>query len=180
MRLESDLVGPNLRLASLDESAASGAYLHWMRDPEVLRYLEARHGSHDVESLRCFIRDANGSSDNLLLGIFLKADGRHIGNIKLGPIDRPNRRGEVGFMVGERASWGKGYASEAVELVCRHAFSILGLHKITAGYIASNKGSARIFTKLGFFEEGRLKQHFLVEGRWEDGMRVARIADGGT
>lgn len=179
MRLDADLAGPHLRLATLEESAADGAYLRWMRDPEVLRYLEARHGSHDSESLRRFIRDANASADNLLLGMFLKEDGRHIGNIKLGPIDRPNHRGEIGFMIGERAMWGRGYGSEAVELVCRHAFSSLGLHKITAGYIASNAGSERIFAKLRFFEEGRLRQHFLVDGRWEDGMRVARIADGG-
>lgn len=177
MRLDNDLVGARLRLATLEESVADGPYLRWMRDPLVQCYLEARHYAHDAESLRRFVRDANASADNLLLGMLRREDGRHIGNIKLGPIDRPNLRGEIGFMIGERSCWGQGYGTEAVDLVCRHAFSRLGLHKITAGYIASNAGSARIFAKLGFVEEGRLREHFLVDGKWEDGIRVARIGD---
>ncbi len=178
MRLDHPIDTPRLTLRSLDETAANGAYLSWMEDPDVLRYLEARHGRHDAHSIAAFIRSANESRDSLLLGMFVRAAGRHIGNIKLGPIDWPNRRGEIGIMIGDRTSWGLGYAREAIGALADHAFTGLGLHKLTAGYIEANAASGRAFAAAGFTVEARYAKHFLADGAWADGMRVARFAPG--
>lgn len=178
MRLDRPIDTSRLTLRSLDETAASGPYLAWMQDPDVLRFLEARHGKHDAQSLAGFIRSANESEDSLLLGMFERATGRHIGNIKLGPIDRPNRRGEIGIMIGERTCWGHGYAREAIGALAEYAFDVVGLHKLTAGYLAPNAASGRAFEAVGFIVEARYAQHFLLDGTWVDGVRIARIAPG--
>ncbi len=176
MRLEHPIDTPRLILRSLDEAAADGPYLAWMRDPDVLRYLEARHGTHDVPSLKAFIRSANDSRDSLLLGMYERDSGRHVGNIKLGPVDWPNRRAEIGLMVGERACWGRGYAREAIDAISGYAFATLGLHKLTAGYLAPNIASGRAFEAVGFVIEARYARHFLLDGTWVDGVRMARFA----
>lgn len=176
MRLDRPIVTSRLTLQVLDEAAASGPYLAWMRDPDVLRFLEARHGKHDAQSLAAFIRSANNSTDALLLGIFERSTVRHIGNIKLGPIDRPNRRGEIGIMIGERICWGHGYAREAIEALTDYAFDVLRLHKLTAGYLAPNAASGRAFEAVGFIIEARYAQHFLLDDTWVDGVRIARFA----
>lgn len=167
---------PRLTLRSLDETAADGPYLAWMRDPDVLRYLEARHGEHDARSLAAFIRSANDSRDSLLLGMFERETSKHVGNIKLGPIDWPNRRGEIGLMIGERACWGRGYAREAIGALADYAFAAFGLHKLTAGYIEANVASGRAFEAAGFTVEARYARHFLVDGIWTAGVRVARFS----
>jgi RimJ/RimL family protein N-acetyltransferase len=127
--------------------------------------------------LKRFIRAANESADRLLLGIHERDGDRHIGNIKLGPIDRPNRRGEIGILIGEESRWGRGYAREAIDALCRYGFANLGLHKLTAGCIADNLASLKAFAAVGFRDEARLRRHFHFEGRWVDGIRVARFAD---
>ncbi len=176
MRLERPIAAPRLILQSLDESAATGPYRAWMLDSEVLRFLEARHAKHDAQSLSAFIRSANDSKDSLLLGMFERAAGRHIGNIKLGPIDWPNRRGEVGLMIGERTCWGRGYAREAIGAMADYAFDTLRLHKLTAGYLEPNVASGRAFEAVGFVVEARYARHFLLDGAWVSGVRIACFA----
>jgi RimJ/RimL family protein N-acetyltransferase len=176
MHLDSPITSDRLILRCLDEAAATGPYLAWMRDPQVLRFLEARHGQHDGSSLAAFIRSTNGSKDSLLLGIFERDRERHVGNIKLGPVDWPNRRGEVGLLIGEYDCWGRGYAREAIAALTAHAFDALGLHKLTAGYLAPNVASGKAFAAAGYFIEARLRDHFLLDGVWTDGVRIAKRA----
>jgi RimJ/RimL family protein N-acetyltransferase len=61
----------------------------------------------------------------------------------------------MGLLIGEPASWGKGYATEAIVAVTAHAFSTMGLEKLYAGAYAANAGSIRAFLKAGWVEEGR-------------------------
>jgi RimJ/RimL family protein N-acetyltransferase len=170
MLLDAPLRGPRVTLRNLEPADAGGPYLRWMADPNVLRYLEARFARQDRASLEAFIRDANASTSALLLGIVLTAEDRHIGNIKLGSIDPHHHRGDIGILIGDTSAWGHGYAAEAIGLVCDHAFSRLGLHKVTAGFYGAHKGSIRAFEKAGFRVEGRLASHWWCEGAWQDGV----------
>lgn len=174
MRLAVPLRGARLTLRTLTAADAGGPYLRWMSDGAVLRYLEARHARHDRASLEAFIDASNASPSILLLGIILTADGRHIGNIKLGPIDTHHRRGDVGVLIGDTAVWGHGYATEAISVLADHAFGELRLHKLTAGFYAGNVASVRAFEKAGFTVEARLSQHWQREDVREDGLLMAR------
>jgi RimJ/RimL family protein N-acetyltransferase len=51
----------------------------------------------------------------------------------------------------------------------------LGLRKLTAGCYASNVGSVRAFCKAGFAVEGCRKAHFMLDGRTEDLLLLARF-----
>ena len=98
----------------------------------------------------------NGSDDNLLLGLFPRAEPqRHIGNIKLGPIDQRHKSAPIGIAIGARDCWGKGFASQAVAALSDHAFAVLGLERVEAGFYADNEASQRAFKRAGFVEEGR-------------------------
>ncbi len=152
----------------------SDEYLGWLHDPEVIRYLELRHGTHTPENVKEFARNMLVSPDNLQMGIFLKDGGRHIGNIKLGPVNWRYRRADIGLMIGDKPSWGKGYASEAIAGICEIGFEELGLQRIQAGAYASNKGSIKAFLKAGFSEEGVLKSYWLVDGQPEDEILVGK------
>ena len=167
MQLDSPLLTSRLLLRSLTAADATERYLGWMRDPLTTRYLEARLVEHSLGSLRQYIESCNGGRTELLLGIFL-ADDHHIGNIKLGPVDRYHLNASVGLLIGEKDCWGKGYAAEAIAAVTAHAFHDMALQKLYAGCYASNVGSARAFLKAGWSEEGRSASHWRSEGRRED------------
>lgn len=175
MRVTDPILTPRLLLSTLETDAASGPYLGWLADPVVVRFLEARHSSQSEESLRAYIAGAIESPNTLLLGLHLRSDRRHVGNLKLGPIDRPNRRVEIGLLIGDAACRGKGFGREAIEAATRYAFEGLDLHKVTAGYIEPNLASARAFAAAGYVEEARLRDEYFFEDRWVAHVRLGRI-----
>ena len=165
MNLDKPLTTERLILRAMTAADASDIYLAWMRDPEVNRFLESRFSVPErKQDLVGFIESVNASPDSLLLGIFLRDDGRHIGNIKIGPVVTQHARSEIGYLIGDRAAWGKGYATEAIREICRYGFEEMGLAKITAGAYESNKGSAKALLNAGFVHEATISSHVVCEG----------------
>jgi ribosomal-protein-alanine N-acetyltransferase len=78
-----------------------------------------------------------------------------------------HRCAEIGYAVDYRHQ-GKGFATEAAEALLDFAFDELGLHRVEATYMPSNRASARVLDKLGFTPEGLLREILLIDGRWED------------
>lgn len=174
MNLDKPLTTDRLVLRTMSAADASDAYLAWMRDAEVNRFLESRFSVPErTQDLVGFIESVNASPDSLLLGIFLREDGRHIGNIKIGPVVTRHARSEIGYLIGDRAAWGKGYATEAIREICRYGFENLGLAKITAGVYETNKGSAKALLNAGFVHEATIPSHVVCEGR-----RIASVMYG--
>lgn len=165
-----------LRLAPLARDHANGPYVDWMNDSEIVRYLEARFANQDVRSIADYIDRVNADDQLFMFGMFLKSTGAHIGNIKLGPINREHRRADVGFLIGDKSCWGQGYASEAIRAITEHAFGVLGLHKVTAGIYQPNEGSRRALLKAGFVEEGYRPAQYLCDGEWVGEILVGRTA----
>jgi [ribosomal protein S5]-alanine N-acetyltransferase len=150
-----------------------GNYPRWMNDKEVVRYLESRFARQTKPNIREFVRKTLANENAVFLAIMAK-NHIHIGNIKLS-IDRIHKTAEIGIVIGERAYWGKGYATEAIKTVSRYAFGELGLHKLTAGVYSDNIGSLRAFLKAGFVEEGRLREQYISDGKRVDRIIVGRI-----
>ena len=162
------LEGQRIYLREVRPEDVGQAYYRWMNDPEVTHFLESRYYPNSMEKIEEFVRARLGDRDQVFLAIVLKEGDRHIGNIKLGPINWIHRLGDVGIMIGEKQCWGKGYAAEAIGLMVDYAFETLGLHKLTAGCNVNNAGSCRAFEKAGFIVEGTLKEHAWNGGNWQD------------
>ncbi len=179
MILDHALQTAQLSLASLSAEHARDPYLAWMNDPVVTQYTESHGRRFNASDLAAFIGACNADPDVLLLGLFGRADGKHVGNIKLGPIEVRHRRGDIGLIVGDKSKWSRGYAREAIAAVTDYAFSALDLIKMTAGCYASNVGSQRAFIAAGWEEEGRRRRHGVIGGRRDDLILLARFRDGG-
>ena len=176
MKIDSSLIASNIFLRTLTTKDITPRYLSWLSDPEVNRYLEIRFTPpRNLEELKNFIIAVNDSDDSLILGIFLKSEGYHIGNIKLGPIDFNHTTGDIGLLIGDRGQWGKGYARIAIKLLSDFSFAKLGLFKLTAGCYGSNQGSRRAFLNAGFVEEGRRTDQYGLDGQREDAVLFGKI-----
>lgn len=158
-----------LLLRNLTEADVTQRYLSWLNDPEVLRYLEVRFSKpRSLEELGAFVKTVNDSTDTLMFGIFRKDTGRHIGNIKLGPLQFEHARADIGFLIGDRASWGAGYASEAIQAVAQFGLDHLNLAKISAGCYEPNVGSMKALLRAGFLQVATIPNDVV-----SDGVRVA-------
>lgn len=158
-----------IELFLLEEKHVESHYINWLNDPLVNQFLESRFHSHTLESTRTFVRSCRSSEDTLLFGIRSRPHkNQHIGNIKLGPINRLHGLAEIGILIGHREAWGKGFGTQAILAIKKIATAELGLRKLTAGCYASNIGSERAFVRAGFNVEGRRPRHFLHDGGEED------------
>ena len=176
MQLEIPIKSESILLRSLQPEDATLVYLGWLSDPAINAHLEVRFSPpQSVTALQSIIADVNQCSHTLMLGIFLVEDGRHIGNIKLGPIKWHHQVGDIGFLIGDEEQWGKGYASKAIALLAEYAETHLGLAKLSAGCYQENLGSRRALTKAGFVEEGRRISQCLVAGNRQDEILLGRV-----
>lgn len=171
------LRGTHLYLREVRVSDVNETYHRWLNDPEVTRWLETRYTPHSLDDIRAFVQRLDGSRDEVFLAICLLDQHRHIGNIKLGPINWIHRYGDISLLIGEKDCWGKGYAREAIQLICKFAFGTLNLRKVNAGCYATNIGSLRAFEKVGFRHEGTLKGQFQVDGKPIDHLLLGLLAD---
>ena len=90
-----------------------------------------------------------------------------VGSIALRDIDREHALGELSFWVG-RPWWGQGIASRAAELALAIAFDELALNRISAYHMVRNPASGCVLRRLGFHQEGILRQRVRKWGRFED------------
>lgn len=108
-------------------------------------------------------------------GIFLKATDKLIGDISLTQIVRGDLQSCcTGFTVDKEYN-GKGYTTEALQLVVDFAFKELKLHRIEAGAMPDNIASIRVLEKVGFKKEGIAKENLKINGKWTDHQILAII-----
>lgn len=92
---------------------------------------------------------------------------RHIGNVSVWPTSQQNHIGEVGYWI-RSDEIGRGYGGEATARATQIAFEEMGLHKVQLRIAVGNVASDRIAEKLGFVQEGILRDEVKIGGRWLD------------
>jgi ribosomal-protein-alanine N-acetyltransferase len=111
---------------------------------------------------------------HLYASIVVKSTETVIGTAMLFNFDKESNQAEIGYVL-NKEYWNKGYGSECVELVSGFAFESLKLHKIHASVVSANIGSARILEKNGYELEGRLKDHFFIDGNYHDDLLFGKF-----
>ncbi|MGW8375649.1 GNAT family protein [Streptomyces sp. ODS28] len=71
----------------------------------------------------------------------------------------------------------KGYAGGAVALLLRFMFAERRYHKCEARIFAHNEASLELHRRLGFTEEGRLRDHVFLAGRHHDLVMMGILAE---
>ncbi|MYL20988.1 GNAT family N-acetyltransferase [Halobacillus litoralis] len=108
-------------------------------------------------------------------GIFKRKGNELIGKIGLFHVVRgPLQKATLGYFLDEDHN-GKGYTTEAGQLMVDYGFKTLHLHRIEAGVMPGNIGSLRVLEKSGFHKEGIAKKSVKINGQWEDHQMLAVI-----
>ena len=162
-----EIVASRILLRILKLKDVNLRYVNWLNDAEVNKFLEVRFKKHTIATTKTFVREMLSDPCNDLYGIFI-LNGEHIGNIKLGPINRRYQTAQISLFIGDKRYWGKGYATEAILALTRHGFKKLGLKRIEAGCYNSNIGSINAFLKAGYNIEGVRRNQVICNGRREN------------
>jgi len=94
-------------------------------------------------------------------------DNTPIGMIDLFDFNPQHNRVGIGILI-TPSFQGKGYASEALELVIEYAFTFLNVHQIFANITSENKKSISLFEKFNFKQVGVKKDWIFSNSTYKD------------
>ena len=170
------LVGEKIYLSPLDMDHVNANYLNWINDEEVIKFLDIKLPT-TLDQLENYVKAILNSPNNIFFAIIEKETNKHIGNVKIGPIDWVHRTANYGLMLGVKSTWGKGYASEAFKLLLKYVFKKINLHKLWGIAVDSHIASIKANQKAGFKIEGKLKEHLFKDGKYVDGVIVSLTSE---
>ncbi len=157
-----------MRLRAIDPSDADMFFKH-RQDDEISR-LDARiQWPQTLTGIRHKLEDRtkNNKNDDEDLVIETR-DGQAVGGINTQTTDPRSGTFSIGLGLGERSSWGKGYAKEAMLLMLRYMFHELRYQKCNIGVYAYNERALGFYRHLGFVDEGRLRRNHFTAGEYYD------------
>ena len=101
---------------------------------------------------------------------------RMIGEIRLDRLDMGDRRATLAIGIFDPEALGRGYGTEAIQLLLGHAFGEIGLHRVSLRVLAYNERAIRCYEKCGFIVEGRERESARVDGEWHDDVMMGVLA----
>lgn len=99
---------------------------------------------------------------------------RPVGVIDVTDFEPMHARAEIGISL-LREERGKGYATEALNLLCDYVFTFLHFKQLNAHILANNAESLNLLHRAGFVDCGLLKQWWRVGGEYLDMVLLQKI-----
>jgi ribosomal-protein-alanine N-acetyltransferase len=130
----------------------------------------------DDERFSAYVADARRPDFEAML-LCRAEDEAIVGFFNLSQITRGSLQSAyLGYAVGKPFA-GQGYMRAGLQLVLRHAFTTLRLHRIEANIQPANARSIALARGAGFRLEGFSPRYLLIGGQWRDHERYAITAD---
>lgn len=128
--------------------------LSWRNHPDVRRYMYSQHQISIDEHTKWFALASVDPDKHLLI---FEIEKKPLGFVNISQV-KPGGIAEWGFYTAREAP--KGTGTKLGMVVLQYAFETLKLHKLYGEVLAYNKPSINFHKKLGFQQEGELRDHY--------------------
>ena len=149
------------------------AFQRWYADPEIARLARYQATPMRPEEIERFFAARVLGPDALAMAVHEKATDRLVGTCAFSQLDGENGSALYHITIGEADAWGRGFGTEATQLMVDHAFGTLGLHRIALYVFEFNERAIRAYKRAGFVVEGRSRESIWRDGRWWDEMAMS-------
>jgi diamine N-acetyltransferase len=169
--VEKMLKGGKIELVPLEKEHLANSLL-WANDmslnSKMLRVLPVTKVDQDK-----WYQDILEDPSKIVFAIKTMKEDKHIGNTGIYHIDWVHRRGEFWVLIAEQSHWKQGIGKEVASLMLNYVFQNLNLNKLYLNVSADNKQALSLYKKLNFQQEGILKEHYFIEGKYIDIVTMA-------
>ncbi|MFD8020408.1 GNAT family N-acetyltransferase [Streptomyces lavendulae] len=168
-------VGKRVRLRGIEPGDAA-AFMRFAEDEEGLGDLVGPPRS--AESYRVWASEraaAKPDGDRFQLAVEALGTGEIVGAVGSHQADPRTGWFEYGITIGAEHRR-QGYAAEAAVLLLRFMFDENRYHKCQVRIFAHNEASLALHRRLGFVEEGRLRELVYLSGRHRDVVMMGMLA----
>lgn len=136
--------------------ADQDSFCAWMQNEELRQLIDDRRVPTMEDQRKWFTRSQQ--PDRAIFSIVTLPEGTLIGNGGLVDIEREKHAAQLRITIGNPDAWGKGYGTEAVALIIRHALTNLGLTEIWLKVLPENVRAIKTYEKNGFMHDGTDEQ----------------------
>jgi ribosomal-protein-alanine N-acetyltransferase len=164
------LAGARVTLEPFAATHMTERYVAWLNEPEVNAFSQRKDVRSTFDDARRYM--ASLRADEVVFAIVV--EGRHVGNVKLGPVDWRNACADISILIGERDVWSRGVGAEAVYLASRYLLKDVGLNRVHAD--SRNPAFLRLVAKLGWCVEGVQRERFRTDDGFTDNTLVSLLA----
>jgi [ribosomal protein S5]-alanine N-acetyltransferase len=126
--------------------------------------------------LEAWLSTHRNRRDEVLWAIASKPDDVCIGHVGLYQIDHRIRKSSFGILLGDRDYQGRGIGKEASVAVITYGFHELNLHKVWLSVLATNTRALALYRKLGFQQDGVLRDDQFRAGQYMDSILMSVLA----
>ena len=129
-----------IRLKEITLSDVNKTYQKWMNDSEIFRFSKQSNKKHSLRQIKEFVLNKKKSKNEFLYKIMIYENkkNKHMGNIKLGPINFENKTADISYFIGEKNYWGQGITTKAIKMIINLAKKKFKLKKLQAGHWEKN------------------------------------------
>ncbi len=108
-----------------------------------------------------------------------KSTGRSVGfaSIRIQKFQRRMTSADIGLALGEKRAWKKGFGTETTRLLLDEMFHQLNLHRAEWWTYAENNASLKLAEKMGFKEDGRLREAVFFDNKFHDIVVLGMLKD---
>jgi RimJ/RimL family protein N-acetyltransferase len=165
-----------VRLRPLAESDVDHI-MTWVNDPDIVGNIAAFSGhAFTRDDELAYVRRIIASAGDAVFSIEDAATGRYLGQTGLHQIHERSKVGRLACIIAARGDMGRGFGTAAIRAVLDHAFGALALHKVWLMVFRHNERGRRIYGRLGFIEEGVLREEYFHVDGWYDMVRMSMLA----
>ncbi len=154
-------------------------FLAYQTHPEVLRYMPIEPLTEE-QAMRFLARQAvvevGDEGGYIVFAIHHVGDAKMIGEVGINLLPKTQSKGEIGWSLHPNYQ-GRGYATEAAQVLLTYGFAHRKLHRITSICDTRNTASFLLMESLGMRREGHLKQSQFIKGAWQDEYIYALLLD---
>lgn len=145
------------------------AYYRWLKDIDVVRYIgrDELLAGIPLSEAEDYVQQLWRNEFCTFLAVYHTETSKFIGTAKINFITERGRKSglaDIGIMLGDRNFWSKGLATDILRSMSKYAFEELHARKLTAGAMSPNAAVINAFLRIGYVEEGRLRQQLPIEG----------------
>lgn len=170
------LSGQLVRLREYRRSDTARAQA-FINDPEVARMINVGNPyPYNFESELSFVEGQSSISPTYNFAIEVLENGLYIGGCGAHNVNWRNRSAVVGIMVGDSAYWGRGYGTDAMQLLLRFLFEQMDMHRVSLQVFGYNQRAVRSYEKCGFVQEGVHRDAIYYDGRYHDEITMAILS----
>jgi diamine N-acetyltransferase len=171
------ILGDRVRLRRVEREDLP-RFVAWLNDPDVRRQLALVYPMGIAQEEAWFEAQLKAEPAVQSFSVDVRAhstaaagldpDWTHVGGAGFHSVDWPSRSAELGIVLGNKDSWGRGYGTDTTRSLVEWGFRELNLNRVWLRVFEDNPRGIRCYEKVGFRVEGRLRQDRFREGRYLD------------